>query len=249
MTAHQPFPIPCNSPYHGQVADRWTSPNDVSSHDTPWLTVTGIRQLADANYTELSQITSEQQPISLVVLGEPATMLCGAASMLRSCLNSLNVKNLVFVHSYWSSAGFLSNWWRHWLSEPLPATCQISTLNTVSSGSRLIGLDLNLLSPSKEAALMLSRGFPIVSLPTTSVSSRGCSALLSSLGLDVLAPVNPDIWLNTVQTLVDEFSAYNEISLHIENCFSASLVFDFSLFARDLAELITILQSTKDIDS
>ena len=53
-----PFSIPVQSSYHGQIADRWTSPDVSSTYDLPLLRLSGIRYLSPPSYPHFDQIYS-----------------------------------------------------------------------------------------------------------------------------------------------------------------------------------------------
>ena len=164
--------------------------------------------------------------------------------MLKSCVDYLDVDNLFFVNSSWVSQEFLSSWWSYSLKETLPSKCSFSSYESLPPNSRLIALDLNILSPCDEAIYVLASGIPVVSLISSSISSRGTFGLLSSLGLESLSPGNFDIWMQTVEALVDDMPTYQQISSHLKSSFSSSLLCDYSLFVRDLFASISLLQKT-----
>lgn len=235
------FPIPANSPYKGQIVDRWTLPDPVSAYDSLCLKISGTRQFVQLPKPDLSPTFSDKDPVSLIVLGSPSSMLRGVASMFKNCLEESDIDQLLFVNPSWASPGFLSAWWSHYLSEKIPSNCNLLNCHQLPSGSRYIAIDLNVISPCNEAASFLSNGIPVVSLKTPSLSSCGTSSILSSLGLESLSTSSVDIWLQTVQVLASDISSYTTISSHLKSTFKSSLLCDYPLFTRDLVSIISLL--------
>ncbi|MFM8524163.1 MAG: hypothetical protein ACKOCM_00835 [Cyanobacteriota bacterium] len=236
-------PLPSAAPYRAQLADRWTVPAEPAAGEVPWLTLTGVRQLSPAPLTPPP--VPPDAEVALVLLGAPAALLPGAGRMLHRCLAELPVQALWFAHAHWQDPDLLPRWWQTWLGEPLPARCRPGNPEA-AAGQRLIALDLSLESPTRDAALWLGEGRPVVTLPVASPSARGVAGLLSALGLPSLAQEQPQLWLEAVAALVHDAELHGQIHGHLREHVAGSLLCDRALLARDLVEAIRVLRSAEE---
>lgn len=240
-----PVSLPATAPYHSQVGDRWTIPNEPAASELPWFSLTTVRQLAHLAGSPLSPVPANEADVGLVVIGSPATLLPGAAQLLRRCLTELPVQALWFEHPHWHEVDQLQRWWAAWLQEPLPSACR-AWHKPDAVGQRLIGLDLNAISPTQAAAALLSEGLPVLTLPTDSPASRGTTSLLAALGLPSLVVEQPEQWLEAAGLLVNDPALHGQISAHLRDQFEASLLCDVGLLVKDFVDGIRILRSAKN---
>ncbi len=240
-----PVSLPGTAPYHAQLADRWTIPNEPAAPGVPWFSLTGVRQLADLAGGAIASAPANDAEVGLVVIGSPATLLPGAAQLLRRCLTELPIQSLWFEHRHWHEVEQLQRWWAAWLQEPLPSACR-AWRKPDAVGQRLIGLDLNAISPTQAAAALLSEGLPVLTLPTDSPASRGTTSLLAALGLQSLVVEQPEQWLEAAGLLVSDPALHGQISAHLRDQFETSLLCDVGLLAKDFVDGIRILRSAEN---
>ena len=249
-----PLSLPAASPFDAQLADRWTQLPSPEPDSVPWLTLSGVRQLAPVGFgTQVrmqNDSISQAESAGLLVLGAPDQLAPGAAQRLHQCLQDLSIPVVWFEHPQWREPGLLAHWWSTWLQEALPETCA-----PLPSGGwqglgkqqhyRLIGVDLCLFSPIEAAFTCLSQAIPIVSLPTASPSSRGVASILSAMGLESLVREQQEEWLQAVGLLVADHDLYQQISSQLIGQCAQSLLCNGELLARDLVAAIDLLRSVK----
>lgn len=238
-----PLPLPCTSPFDGQLVDRWTLPDNAAADQVPWLSLTGVRQLAPPACRSMSPASTDaERPVGLLVLGAPPQLLSGAALMLQRCLQNNKISGLWFEHPQWREPGVLAHWWTVWLKEPLPPACAPWPGEVAQ---RLVGVDLCQLSPTAAVFACLAQSLPVVTLPTAACCSRGTASILAAIGLESLVCDQPEEWLEAIGVLASDPDSYQQISSHLHRNLHQSLLFDAELLARDLLAAIAMLRQPK----
>jgi hypothetical protein len=236
--------------YDALVVDRWTQPPESLQRQVRLLQLSGLAVIshpAVLPQPRPCEQTAAAGPLQLVVLGAPAQLLPGAATLLRQILALDAAITIGFLDPAWGEPGLLEAWWAADRQQPLPA--QLRRLDGIEALAAVdprcsVGLSLNQSSPTVSALQLISLGIPIVCLAATLQGIQPLRALLEALGLQAFVTADPQQCLAILTELLADAELRSQLSEALPAQLAQSLALDLDLFASDLLQGLLLLKHT-----